>query len=71
VAYAVNSTTYRNFAIFTFTNYYFMKNQFFKLLAAVLLTATLTTNAFAQKTAVGKVWSVTKANSWYAQHKIL
>jgi hypothetical protein len=46
-----------------------MKNQFFKLLAAVLLTATLTTNAFAQKTTVGKVWSPAKANSWYAQHK--
>src|SRR4051812_31187235 len=46
-----------------------MKKQFFKLFAGVLLTATLCTNAFAQKPEVGKVWSVTKANSWYAQHK--
>jgi hypothetical protein len=65
----VNLPTYLNFAIFTLTNYHFMKNQFFKLLAAVLLTATLTTNAFAQKATVGKIWSPAKANSWYAQHK--
>lgn len=46
-----------------------MKNQFLKLFAAVLLVASITHAAHAQKAAPAKIWSPAKANAWYAQHQ--
>jgi endo-1,4-beta-mannosidase len=43
-----------------------MKNNFFKLLLALLI---VTINASAQKAPVGKLWTTAKANAWYSQHK--
>lgn len=44
-----------------------MRAYFMKTLAVCLVLLSL--NASAQKAARGKVWSTTKANAWYNQHK--